>query len=243
VAVSNFSWDWIYAPYVAEAPEFRWLYDWLRAAYGQADLLLRLPFAGDLSAFRTIEDLPLVSRLPSRSRAEVRAQLGLADRARLVLLSFGGLGLEQFDPAPLAALERYTFVASPLEIRVDRPRPSNVVLVPTEQDNYVDLIAAADLVVSKPGFGIVANCLALRVPLLYTERGAFPEFEVLVEGLRQYGRAARIPRTELLAGALGPYLDALLADSRPWPALRTDGAAAAADRLLSLLGGSSAGPG
>jgi L-arabinokinase len=235
VAVSNFSWDWIYAPYIARSPEFGWLSDWLREAYGQTDLLLRLPFAGDLSAFRTIEDLPLVSRPPSRSRAEVRAQLGLADRARLVLLSFGGLGLERFDPAPLAALEGYTFVASPLELGAAPRRAPNLVLLPTEQDNYADLVAAADLVVSKPGFGIVANCLALRVPLLYTERGEFPEFAVLVEGLRRYGRAAPIPPGELLAGRLGPYLEALLADTRPWPALRIDGAAVAADRLLRWL--------
>jgi L-arabinokinase len=235
VAISNFSWDWIYAPYIAAAPRFRWLGEWLRDVYGQADLLLRLPFFGDLSAFLAVEDLPLVSRPPSRSRAAVRADLGITERTIAALLSFGGLGLERFDPAPLAELQRYTFVASPQEISPGLPLPPNVRLLPTEQENFVNLIAASDVVISKPGFGIVANCLTLQVPLLYTEREDFVEFEVLVEGLERYGRARLIPRAELLAARLGPHLEALLADSRPWPALRTDGAEVAADRLLSLV--------
>ena len=89
--------------------------------------------------------------------------------------------------------------------------------------------------VSKPGFGIVASCLAQRVPLLYTDRGDFAEYAVLVEAVQQYGRGHFIPQADLLAGQLGPSLDELLADGRPWPPLRTDGAEVVARRLLAML--------
>ena len=239
VAVTNFSWDWIYAPYVAARPDLGWLPGWLRQAYGQADLLLRLPLFGDLSAFRLIEDVPLVSRPPSLSRLQVRARLGLDPDATVVLLSFGGLGLLGFDPEVLRGLAEYTFVASELEIDPRARRPRNVALVPAQNENYVNLIAASDVVVSKPGFGIVANCLAERVPLVYTDRGQFAEYDVLVAGLQRHGRSAHVSQAELLAGELGPALNSMLDKSAPWPpAPRTDGAAVIADRLLALLASS-----
>src|SRR6266536_3861506 len=108
VAVANFSWDWIYRPYVRARPEYAWLLEWLRRAYGCADLLLRLPFYGDLSAFRAIEDVPLVSRPPSAPRAVLRRRLGLQPAELAVLLSFGGLGLAGLDARQLAVFSHYT---------------------------------------------------------------------------------------------------------------------------------------
>lgn len=78
VGVANFSWDWIYHPSVASYPEYTWLVESPREAYGKADLLLRLPFHGEMSAFRVIEDVPLVSRPPSAARSTLRRRLGLA---------------------------------------------------------------------------------------------------------------------------------------------------------------------
>src|SRR5947199_145139 len=96
-------------------PEYCWLIDWLREAYGQADVLLRLPFHGDLSAFHAIEDVPLVSRPASAPRAVLRQRLGLGEAERAVLLTFGGLGLAGLDAASLADHARYTFIATEKE--------------------------------------------------------------------------------------------------------------------------------
>ena len=64
-----------------------------REAYARAELLLRLPFAGDLSAFRRVEDVPLVARKPAVAKAEARRAAAVSTRRPAVLLSFGGLGL------------------------------------------------------------------------------------------------------------------------------------------------------
>jgi hypothetical protein len=237
VAVANFGWDWIYQAYVVNHPEYAWLLDWVRDAYSQADLLLRLPFHDTMSAFRTIEDVPLVSRPPSAKRAILRDRLGLGPTDRVVLLSFGGLGLSGLRPEPFAELHGYTFLATRRELAPSSALPPNLRLLPTVQENYNDLVAAADLVVSKPGFGIVASCLANRVPLLYTDRGSFAEYPILRDGLHASGRGYHIPAAELLAGRLGPYLAAIERISSPWPPLRTDGADVIATRLLALLDG------
>ena len=70
--------------------------------------------------------------------------------------------------------------------------------------------------------------------MLYTDRGPFREFDVLVEALHTFGRAHFVPREDVLAGHLGPHLDALLTSHKPWADLRLDGAAVVAQRVLDI---------
>jgi UDP-N-acetylglucosamine:LPS N-acetylglucosamine transferase len=95
-------------------------------------------------------------------------------------------------------------------------------------------LAACDVVVTKPGYGIVADCLANRVAVLYTDRGPFREYDVLAQALPRLGRAGYIARAELLAGRLGPHLDALLESRASWTEQPFDGAQCVARRVLEL---------
>jgi hypothetical protein len=88
VGLTNFSWDWIYADYVRDFPSYAPMVEDLRASYRRCTLLLRLPLHGDLSAFPRIRDIPLVARLATLARDEVRRRLGLPTEERIVLLSF-----------------------------------------------------------------------------------------------------------------------------------------------------------
>jgi L-arabinokinase len=232
VGLTNFSWDWIYASYADGWPGFAALAETARAAYQSAALLLRLPFHGDLSAFPRQIDIPLVARVAPRPRASYRQRLGLPLDRRCVLLSFGGIGLDRFPYARLAAWPEYLFVST--EAPADAP-PPNLRVLPARQTAYHELVRACDAVVTKPGYGIVADCLAARTPVLYADRGPFPEYPILVEALEASGPALHLPRAALLAGELGPYLDRLLALDRPWRVPRLDGAAVAAAHLLALL--------
>ncbi len=232
VGMTNFSWDWIYGSYADERPGFAALAEAARAAYARAALLLRLPFHGDLGAFPRIEDVPLVARMADRDRADCRARFDLPPRATVVLLSFGGIGLERFPYGRLRALPDYYFVATD----PSAPRLPNLRVLSPQQRAYHLLVRAADVVVTKPGYGIVADCLAAQTRVLYSDRGAFPEYPVLAAGLEACGPALHLPRAALLAGDLGPSLAALLALDRPWRVPRLDGAAVAARRLLAMLG-------
>ena len=54
------------------------------------------------------------------------------------------------------------------------------------QLRYEDLVAAADVVVSKPGYGIVSECIANDTALLYTSRGRLIEYDVMVAEMPQH---------------------------------------------------------
>lgn len=242
VGLANFSWDWIYEPFVAAAPERAALLDRLRAQYAQATLLLRLPFHGDLSAFPSIEDVPLIARRSTADRAETRRRLGLPADAPLVLFSFGGHANGGPDPARLAELGEYAFVAtadgngtSAVAEPVHAARLGrNLFVLPPLTDGYVDLLAACDAVVTKPGYGIVADILANRVSALYVSRDGFREEPVLVRALEDEARALPLDRAQLEALVLRPALEALAALDRPWTERRLDGAEVAARRILEL---------
>jgi UDP-N-acetylglucosamine:LPS N-acetylglucosamine transferase len=112
--------------------------------------------------------------------------------------------------------------------------PANVIALNETPADYVSLLAASDVVVTKPGYGIVADCLANRVALLFTDRGPFREYDVLAALLPSLGRARYIPRGDLLAGHMGPHLDALFACGAAWTEQPTNGADVVAERVLDL---------
>ena len=234
VGLANFCWDWVYAPYVRAAPEHAGLLGHLRAQHARADLLLRLPFHGDLSCFQRAVDVPPIARYASADRLATRRQLGLPTEARVVLLSFGGFDFAGLDVDRLAGLGEYAFVTA--GARADPSRVGNLFCLPREEVSYLDLLAASDAVVGKLGYGLVGDCLANRVPLLYTPRGRFREEPILAGAIERLGRATRLPRAALRRWDLRPHLEALLESDRPWAELRLDGAEVVAGHLLRAMG-------
>lgn len=238
IALGNFSWDWIYEPYLEGSTGGAALLRRMREAYSGADLLLRMPLHGDMGCFRRVEDIPHVVRSSRRERDAVRRMLGLEGETRaVVLVSFGGFGSVRFPTARRPP--------DPGDYRFVNPGPvppglpEDTVRLPVDHDiGHEDLVAACDAVISKPGYGTVVECLASRTPLLYTSRDDFRETPVLVEGLRRGARCRFLPREDLLTLRWREHLEVLLSDDRPWPAVRTDGARLAATRLLELMGSS-----
>jgi hypothetical protein len=164
-----------------------------------------------------------------------------------VLGSFGGYGLPGFDVTPLTKSKKYTVVmAAPVQTTRGRANPPlvqkqgscftvNVEALYDAGIRYEDLVGAAAVVVTKPGYGIVSECIANNAAILYTSRGHFPEYDVLVEEMQQYVPAAFIGQDDLFAGKWEPHLNKLLAAAKPKATADTTGADAAADILLRTL--------
>jgi hypothetical protein len=236
VAMTNFSWDWIYVDYVRDYPRYAGVVEDLRASYAQSTRLLRLPFHGDLSAFPRIRDIPLVARLATLVGREVRQRLDLPPHDRLVLLSFGGIGVHlRTPPTRLAGV---TFVAT--QSAADGTAPpgcrfvSNAAMVRAGV-RYEDLVAACDIVMTKPGYGIVSDCIANGTPMVYTSRGRFAEYACLVAGIEQHLPHAFISNEDLYAGRWVPALEQVFAQPRQPRQMDIGGAAVAADLLIDLL--------
>ena len=238
VAVGNFSWDWIYAHLAPREPGLVEAAARAREAYGRAERLLRLPFSCDASAFRRVEDVPLVARRPAVGKAEARRRLGLDERP-VVLMSFGGVGMPGLRPSAFGDLRgiRVLFTGA----GGDGAAPSHFTKLDDRSVRaaglgYPDLVGAADVVVTKPGYGIVSDCVGAGTRLVYTDRGDFPEYPVMVAEMPRYLPAVFASNEEVLEGRLGRALEAVLALPFPAPP-RADGASVAAAKLLARLAG------
>ncbi len=236
VALGNFSWDWIYAHLSRHHPALGGAAAWAREAYRRTTLLLRLPFAGDLSAFHRVEDVPFVARRPMVDKREARKRLGL-DARPAVLFSFGGIGMSRLGPGALQELSAYQVL---LTGRVDDSRrPAHVrvldaAALETAGLSYPDLVGASDVVVTKPGYGIVTDCIAARTRLVYTERGDFPEYPIMVAEMGRYLPAVHASNEAVREGRLEKPLAEVLAMPFPGPP-DLNGAAAVASRLLDFV--------
>lgn len=239
VALGNFSWDWIYEGY----PQFESLAPGviatINAAYSSATRALRLPLHGGFDAMRGVtEDIPLIARRSALGREGARRALGLTPEEAVVLASFGGYGLG-LDVAAIANANPFTLIVTGHESREEAGSNSGGRLLRlTSPDllarglRYEDLVAASDVVVSKPGYGIVSECIANGAALVYTSRGRFREHDLFVEEMPKVMRCRYLSREDLRSGRWNDAVDAVLAQAQPPQHLATNGADAAAREII-----------
>ena len=221
VAVGNFTWDWIYGIYPAFDRLAAHALAAIRSAYALATHALRLPLHGGFEPMAAVtRDIPFIARHSSRNRADTRHALGLGIDRPVILPSFSAHGAD----LPLERLAQDNRFAL-IDPRRDPP-PGFL---------YQDLVAAADVVVSKPGYGIVSECLANGAALLYTSRGRFVEYDIFVEEMPRVLRCRYIPQEDLIAGRWAEGIEALLAQPAPPEQPRVDGADVAADTIMNLV--------
>jgi L-arabinokinase len=242
ILLGNFTWDWIYKAYPAGAA----VAGVIGEVYATADLALRLPLHGGFETCARVHDLPFIARRSSREATDVRAALDLPADRPLALVSFGGYGVDGMDLAALSQTPGVGIVMTGTTL-VDgiplRDRGVTGALIPLDEPamyargyRYEDVVRSVEVVVTKPGYGIIAECAANDTALLYTSRGHFAEYDVLVAGMPRYLRTRFIDQESLLAGRWGESLAALLAQPAPPERADVSGADVAAKRVLSMIG-------
>jgi hypothetical protein len=239
VVVTNFTWDWIYEGYPDQLVGAPGLLPAIREAYRHAEAAWRLPMHGGFATFDTIVDVPFVARHARRPRAEVRRTLGLPPDRPLVLSSFGGYGVSGLDLTRLDCLEDYGVVITYSGSDPSHERlPAGVwpIAEATLYDSgcrYEDLVAACDIVATKPGYGIIAECVANGAALLYTSRGRFVEYDALVACIPRYLRNSFIDHRALFAGEWRAALDRISAAPPPLERPPTNGAEVVAGMIAA----------
>ncbi len=209
LGIGNFDWAWIYDHF----PDLRGWAGRFRAWQAPHPALHLWPGPA-LTGFARVDRGPQVGR-----RAPAHA-FDAPDHH--VLVSFGGFGLADLD-AWLPALPGVRWVLSPPMARLDRPDVTWVEGVP-----YPALVAGVDAVLTKPGYGILAEACLAGTPLAWVPRGDWPETPHLASAMAARGDVCVADGD--LAGALATLRD------RPRPtAADPSGAQLAAAWILDQL--------
>ena len=101
------------------------------------------------------------------------------------------------------------------------PPPPNLVLLPHDHGlSFQDLVLGADAVISKPGYGIISECVAAgQTPLVLCDgTPEFCEHAVLLDWAPRYLPLGRLSRAQLRGGEWSEALAAACAASPPEPA-------------------------
>jgi hypothetical protein len=233
VAIGNFTWHWIYETHPGFAERASGVLDGIRQSYERATLALQLPFGAGFDVFPRVRRVSLVARHPTQTTAATRAYFGLPASGRVALISFGGYGMPLLDLSAIDCLDEWTIVTT--DRTGSAPAASAAVVLPERAFErafrYEDLVAAVDVVVTKPGYGIIAECISTRTAMLYTSRGSFREYDLLVGEMPRYLRCAFISQDELFGGRWRSALAALLAQPEPPETLAVNGAQEVAEIL------------
>jgi hypothetical protein len=212
VAIATFSWDWIY-----EEMGLSGAASDARHAYERAGCLIDVAPSAPMTAFANRVELGLVGRR-APDRADARRLLGTRDDESLVLVAFRAAGDSLLQlPEPSKGI-KYAMQG--------RPAGRDDVVEISGSTTFMNALAACDLVVAKPGYGILGDVGLNGLRILYTDRKGFPEDPVLVNWLRSRTGSARIRLEELAGGCwLKPMRELL---EQPVPVAETDEASQAA---------------
>jgi len=202
--ISNFTWDWVMAEIFPNLAEQSAL---ITRMYSHG-VYLKLPMGHDNSPFHSTVNVPLLRAGPPGNPDKV-THLLTEGKTCLIALRELPHGTSLLMP------DGFTAVSS-----LPEPLYKNCMNIKTEQlaeekADFADLVAACDVVVSKPGYGIVSQILAMgKKAVLFTGR-KFPDEEFLIAPLRK--RSGTVLLDKCTKVSVGPVVQSLVEQSPPAP--------------------------
>ena len=213
VAVANFTWFDIYESYARAYPFFQTCLEEIQRQYQMADLLLELTPSTGMPYFGNRVRIPPVAK-PGRNRSgRLKEHLALETDRRIALIYVGELGMENIRWGGLAKFRGWHFAGI-------YPLPGaspNYHLVDKKFFSYEDLVASAEVMVTKIGYGVVSQGLINGTPLIYLPREDFAEFPVLEEAVRGWGHGYRLSKEDYYALEWEGVLEEVSQRGRPKP--------------------------
>ncbi len=179
--MSNFGWDFIYRDW---GGDFLEIADWIGDCFAQCDRLFRMPFHETMSAFPHITDVGLTGVDPRFDPSEILEKFDLAQtpREKVILATFGGLGLDRIPYENITRFPDYKFLCFDLSA----PEFPNLIKVDDRFYRPIDLMPICGRLLTKPGYSTFSEACRYDIPIVTVTREGFAESPILLEGIRDY---------------------------------------------------------
>jgi hypothetical protein len=231
-ALCSLNWADLFRHYFESQPWASAIHGQIRAAYQSAAVFLRLTPGMPVAHFGNEAVIgPIAAAGPPRlARPELAAALGIPAAARWVLVGLGGFDLR----LPVERWQRPDDLCWLVPAAWQARGPG---IHPFDPPGlaYADVMAHADALLTKPGYGSFAEAAVRGIPVAYLRRPDWPEESWLIDWLQAHGRAVEVSRGEAAADGPASLIEGLWGHPAPPPPAPT-GIAEAAERLGRLLG-------
>jgi len=148
--------------------------------------------------FPKLKDVPLIASPGINRRSEIAAISGCDPDKKWILLSFTTLSWNDDSLASVEGIVDFEFFT----VRPLAWKRRNIHPLDRDQVTFSDVIASVDAVISKPGFGILSDCIVNGKPLIYADRSDFLEYAILEDAIKKYLKHFHIPSSDLYRGDL-----------------------------------------
>ncbi|GAX63059.1 hypothetical protein SCALIN_C47_0030 [Candidatus Scalindua japonica] len=211
ILIENFTWDWVYDNYLStEFPAGKFV-DYLRGIYSFVDYHIQTE---PVCSYRNADlcTMPVSRKVRVTSRL-IRQRLRIPDRAKVVLITMGGIP------------EKYMFLDK-LKYHTDNyfiipggnqtvQLVDNLALLPHHSDFFhPDIVNACDAVVGKLGYSTLAEIYHSEVPYGYIPRPNFKESDVLEEFVKGQMHGFAISESQFQEGSWLSSLPEIMEISR-----------------------------
>jgi len=176
----------------------------IHQAYSQSTQLVHLLPAMPMSSFPQRVSLPPIVRA-CEEHGLCRTDIGCSDERPLALVMFGGMQQPPFAMQALADMAEWDFLF-PGEPPSDAP---NIHGFDGEAHSTRDVMAIADVIISKPGYGTWTEAWVTATPVIYIARPHFAEFPYLRDWLHQQLPAYCMPDDDFQQGRWQAALQAM----------------------------------
>ena len=249
VLIESFSWQWLYEPLHERAPDLELFGAELEQWWRKATVHIQTePLCWRDAAADTLVDP--ISRAPRLEPSDVRTQLDIPLNAHVVVITMGGYAESMPFLTRLRAMSDVVFVVTGAS---ETTRDGNLVLFSIQSAIFMlDLLRAADALVSKLGYGITAESWREGLPYAYVSRSDFREMPLLEAFVRRELLGFEIPPADFTEGGWIDRVPELLSlPRRPRAGGGADQVAEVVSALLvregagagSVGGGGGGGPG
>lgn len=227
VALGSLNWLSILQYYFRNLPGAQLLLEKLHTAYNQSILFIRTTPSMPMTDIARQHLVGPIATLGVNRNAELRARLQVADNVKIALVTPGGIE----TGTPHADWPYHSQIVWILPAQWGLRR-ADIAQHPDFGWPFQDLVASSDVVVTKPGYGSIAEAVCNGVPLILAPRGDWPEEPFLMDWLKELNAAQFIDKSQFMTGQMVPEV---LASVRPARAVEPTGVEEAANLLLPFL--------
>jgi hypothetical protein len=193
----------------------------IRGIYQQADYFLLPTPSMPMSTLTNTLVIGPVCTPGIKKREALALNTQVTEDVWFVLVGMGGMPLDlNLDKWPTHMLGKPIHFIVPDNIAQTSKYPQVVAETQTGL-SYSDLVASADLILTKPGYGMFAEAAAAGVPVLYVERRDWPEAKALTDWLEVVAHCTEISTEALHRGDFEDEMRKLLELGRYDPVAAT----------------------
>jgi hypothetical protein len=192
IALCSLNWLDLFRAYCAIGPEEARIADEIAAAYRAVVAFLQPVPHMPMTDLRRLTPIGPIARLGRNRSAEIRARLDVAPARTLALVTIGGApGKTHLD---LPRDQDIFWLADPKTA----PRRADTAWVGDLAMPFIDVLASADVTVTKDGYATMVEAACNNVPMVMMARPDWPETPYLQRWAEQHGRF------KSLGAAFGP---------------------------------------